>query len=210
MSSASETSHVTLVTELQNSVDASISVTSVGEPEAVKSPVAFPPAVEANPVPEPDYSSRADEAPIPVVNVFKSEASPKLGVAMDTNQTQGTEQSHLDMDVDEELLSLIADDLPSRHSQNMLRKLEPSPPEIKHSRSSHAPPKQEPVLSTLPPSHPSPGLSSYTIKSERVSTLSPDAAAFSRDPEASTLKPEERPPQKKKVNQSALGFLLVF
>jgi hypothetical protein len=114
------------------------------------------------------------------------------------------------MDVDEELLSLIADDLPSRHSHNMLRKQEPPSTEFKLSPSSHTPPKLEPVLSTLPPSHPSPGPSSFTIKSERISTLSPNAATSTRDPEVSTLKPEERPPQKKKVNQSVLGFLLVF
>lgn len=196
--SASKTSHLTLVTELQNPLDAPISVISVEEPKAMKSPVSFPPAVEAVPLPKPDGSPRADEAPIPVVNVIKSEAAEELGVAMDVNRTQDTGQRDTDMDVDEELLSLIADDLPSRHSQN-LKKQEPSPPEIKHSPSSHAPPKQEPVLSTLPP-HPSPGPSSFTIKSERVSTLSPDVTAFARDPEASTLKSEERPPQKKKVN----------
>jgi hypothetical protein len=210
MTSASETSHATLVTELQNPVDSLISVTSVGEPESVKSPVTFPPAVEAIPLPKPDGSPRVDEVPIPVVNVIKSEVAQELDVPMDANQTQDTEQRDTDMDVDEELLSLIADDLPSRHSQNMLRKQEPSPSEIKHPLSSHAPSKQEPVLSTLPPSHPSPGPSSFTIKSVRVSTLSPDAAAFTRDPEASTLKPEERPPQKKKVNQSVLGFCLAF
>jgi hypothetical protein len=210
MTSDSETSHVTLATELQNPVDAPVSVTSVGEPEAVKSPVTFPPAVEAVPLPKPDSSPTADEAPIPVVNVIKSEAAQELDIGLDTNQTQDTEQRDTDMDVDEELLSLIADDLPSRHSQNMLRKQEPPPTEIKLSPSFHAPLKHEPVLSTLPPSHPSPGPSSFTIKSERISTLSPDAMAFSRDPEVSTLKPEERPPQKKKVNQSVLGFLLIF
>ena len=202
MTSASETSHVTLATELQNPVD-----TSVGEPEAVKSPVTFPPAVEAVPLPKPDSSPTADEAPIPVVNVIKSEAAQELDIRLDTNQTQDTEQRDTDMDVDEELLSLIADDLPSRHSQNMLRKQEPPPTEIKLSPSSHAPLKHEPVLSTLTPS---PGPSSFTIKSERISTLSPDAMAFGRDPDVSTLKPEERPPQKKKVNQSVLGFLLIF
>lgn len=201
MSSASETSHVTLATDLQNLVDAPMSVTSVGEPEAVKSPVTFPSAVEPVPPPKPDGSPRVDEAPIPVVNVIKSEAAQELDVAMDANQTHDTEQRDTDMDVDEELLSLIADDLPSRHSQNMLRKQELSPSEVKHFRSSHAHPKPEPVLSTLPPSHPSPGLSSFTIKSEGVSTLSPDAAAFTRDPEANALKAEERPPQKKKAKQ---------
>jgi hypothetical protein len=174
----------------------------------VKLPVAFPPAVEAIPVPEPDDSSRADEAPIPVVNVFKSEASPKLGVAMDTNQTQGTEQSHLDMDVDEELLSLIADDLPSRSTQTTLRKKEHSLSETKHS-SYHTPLKQESGLDTLPPSHTSPGPSSFTINSETVSTLSPDAAAFTRNSETSALKLEERP-HKKKVNQLVLGYLLAL
>ena len=210
MTSASETSHVTLVTELQNPVDIPISVTSVGEPEAVKSAVTFPPTVEAIPLPKLDGSPRADEAPIPVVNVIKSEAAQELGVTIDANQIQDTEQRDANMDVDEELLSLIADDLPSRHSQSTLRKQEPSPSEIKQSSSPHEPPQQEPVLNTLPPPHPYPGPSSFTIKSERFSTLSPDAAAFTRDSEASTLKPEERPPQKKKVNQSVFVFLLVF
>ena len=210
MTSASDTLHATLVTEPQNPVDAPILVTSVGEPEAVKPPVIFPPAVEVVPLPNPDGSPRADEAPIPIVNVIKSEAAQEFDITVDVNQTQDTEQCDTDMDVDEELLSLIADDLPSRHSQNMLRKQEPPPTEIKHSPTSHAPPKHEPVLSTDPPLHPPPGPSFFVIKSEGVSTLSPDAAAFTRDPEVSTLKPEERPPQKKKVNQSVLGLLLVF
>jgi len=189
-------------------VDAPTSLTLIGEPETVKSPVTVPPAVEAVSLPKPDGSPRADEAPIPVVNVIKSEATPELAVAMDANQTQDTEQRHTDMDVDEELLSLIADDLPSRHSQNMQRKQEPSSSENKLSLS-YAPLKQEPVLGTLPPSHPSPGPTSFTISSETVSALSPDAAAFTRDSEASTLRSEERPPQKKKVNQVVLGFLMV-
>ncbi len=208
MAPASETGHVTLVTELQDPVDAPTSLTLIGEPETVKSPVTVPPAVEAVSLPKPDGSPRADEAPIPVVNVIKSEATPELAVAMDANQTQDTEQRHTDMDVDEELLSLIADDLPSRHSQNMQRKQEPSSSENKLSLS-YAPLKQEPVLGTLPPSHPSPGPTSFTISSETVSALSPDAAAFTRDSEASTLRSEERPPQKKKVNQVVLGFLMV-
>jgi hypothetical protein len=142
------------------------------------------------------------------VNVIKSEASPELGVAMVADQIQGTEQSQTDMDVDEELLSLIADDLPSRSPQSTLRKKEPSSFEIKRS-SYHAPLKQESVLGTLPPSHLSPGPSSFTINPETVSTLSPDAAAFTRDSEASTVKLEERP-QKKKVDQLVLAFLLVL
>ena len=210
MTLASVTSHVTLATDLQNPVDAPISVTPVGESEVVKSPVTFPPAVEPVPLPKPDGSPNANAAPIPVVNVIKSEATQELDIAMDVNQTQDTEQRDTGMevdDVDEELLSLIADDLPSRHSQNIPRKQEHSPSEIKHSPPSHAPPKQELVLSTL---HPSLSSSSFTIKSERVSTPSPDLAAFLRDPEANTLKSEERPPQKKKVNQSVLGFLVVL
>jgi len=180
-------------------VDTQILLTSTGEPEAVKSPVTFSPVVETVPLPKPD------EAPVSVVNEIKSEGAPELDVAMDENQTQGTKQRDTDMDVDEELLSLVADDLPSRNSQSMSRKQEPSSSEIKHSPSSHAPLKHEPMLSTLPPSHPSPGPSSFTVKSETVSTLSPDAALFTRDSEG-TLKLEERPPQKKKVNQSVLGF----
>jgi hypothetical protein len=126
---------------------------------------------------------------------IKCEASPELDVAIDANQNQGAEQSHTDMDVDEELLSLIADDLPSRSRQTLPRKQEPSSSEVEQFPTDHAPLKQESALGTLPPSHPSPGPSSFTINPEAISTLSP----FARDSEAST-KLEERPPQKKKVN----------
>ena len=191
-----ETGPVSLVTEPPNPVDTRTSLAPVGESEAVKSPVTFPPAVEAVPLPEPDGSPRADEASIPIVIEIKCEASPELDVAIDANQTQGTEQCHTDMDVDEELLSLIADDLPSRSRQTLPRKQEPSSSKVEHFSTDHVPLKQESVLGTLPPSHPSPGPSSVTINPEAVSTLSP----FARDSEASTLKLEERPPQKKKVN----------
>ena len=209
ITSVSETGPLTLDTELQNPVDAETSLTPIGGSEAGKSPVAFSPAVEAAPLPKPNDPPRVDEAPILIVNEIKSEASPELGIAMDANQTQGKEQSHTDMDVDEELLSLIADDLPSR-TQTKLRKQEPFSFDHKHPSSYLAPIKQESALGTLSPSHPSPGPSSFTINSETVSALSPDAAAFTRDFEVSALKPEERPPQKKKVSQAVLGLYLSF
>ena len=207
MTSVSETGPLSLVTELQKPLDTQTSLTPIGEPEVVKSPVAsFPPAVETVPLPKSDGSPGADEAPIPIEIEIKIEASPELDVAVDANQTQGTEQGHTDMDVDEELLSLIADDLPSRSRQAMPSKQEPSSSEIEHIPSDHAPLKQESALGTLPPSHPSPGPSSFNFNPEAVSTLSP----FTRDSEASTPKLEERPPQKKKVNQSVLDFLIVL
>jgi hypothetical protein len=209
MTSVFETGPVSQVTELQKPLDTQTSLTPSGESEVVNSPVAsLPPVMEAVPVPlpKPDGSPRANEVPIPIEIEIKIEASPELEVAIDANQTQGTEQSRMDMDVDEELLSLIADDLPSRSLQSMPRKREFFSSEIEHIPSDHAPLKQESALGTLPPSHPSPGTSSFNINLEAVSTLSP----FTRDSEASTLKPEERPPQKKKVNQLVLGFLLVL
>jgi hypothetical protein len=205
ITSISETGPFTLVTELQNPVDAQTSLTPTGGSEARKSPVSSP-VVKTAPLPKPNDSPRADEAPILIVNEIKNEASPELGIAVDANQNQGTEQGHTDMDVDEELLSLIADDLPSR-TQTKPRKQEPSSTDVKHPPSYLAPVKQESALGAL---HPSPGPSCFAINPETVSTLSPDAAAFTRDSEVSTLKPEERPPQKKKVCQWVLGLLLVL
>jgi hypothetical protein len=118
---------------------------------------------------------------------------------MDSKLSQVAEQNHADMDVDEELLSLIADDLPSRTSHIMVRKHGSSSPDDKPLPSHHGPVKQEFAHGTFTPSCPSPAPSPSATDRERVSKPPPDIAISVHDSETSTLKPEERPTQKKKV-----------
>jgi hypothetical protein len=143
---------------------------------------------------------------IPIINEVKSEPAPELDITVDSKHGHVVEQGQAEMDVDEELLSLVADDLPSRSSQTMLRKQGPSPPDDKHAFSFHAPLKQEPAISTITLSCPSPAPSPFAMSLDRVSKLSPDTAVSVRDHETSMLKTEERPAQKKKVIQSMLTF----
>lgn len=180
-----------LVAQSQNPVETP--PTSIKEPEAVDPPVALPPAAEAIPHAVSDSAPRTDPSLIPIINAIKSEPTPELDVAMDSKL------NHADMDVDEELLSLIADDLPSRGSQIMIRNHGSSSPENKALPSHHAPVKQESAHGTFTPSCPSPTPSPSTINPERVSKPPPDIAVSVHDSETSTLKPEERPTQKKKV-----------
>jgi len=178
-------------------VDTEASLTPHGEPEpeAVISPGDIPAAAETIHPPVPDSPPGTDHTPIPIINEIKSETDGELDVAMDTGQSQLAERTHADMEVDEAILSLLADDLPSR----MPRKQESSSSEDKPSPSHHPPLKQESALGTPTPSHPSPSPSSFAVNLEGASTLSPDAAFSTRETESSTLKPEERPTQKKKV-----------
>jgi COMPASS component SPP1 len=150
-----------------------------------------------------DAPPRIDDTPIAVIDdEGKSEASLETGIALDSKQRQIAEQSPADMDVDEELLSLIADDLPSRSSRTMLRKHELSSSEDKRPPSYLAPFKQESAMGTPTPSQPSPAPSSIAFNLETVSTHSPDPPVSARESEMSTMKLEERPTQKKKVIQS--------
>jgi len=186
-----------LVAQSQNPVETPS--TPIERPEAVDPPVANPPAAEAIPHAVSDSAPRTDPSLIPIINAIKSEPTPEFDVAMDSKHGQVAEQNHADMDVDEELLSLIADDLPSRSSQIMIGKHGSSSPENKALPSHHAPVKQESAHYTLTPSCPSPAPSPSTINPERVSKPPPDIAVSVHDSETSTLKPEERPTQKKKV-----------
>ena len=180
------TSADVLVAESQNPVETSL--TSTGEHEAVDPPVAIPPAAEAIPHAVSDSPPRMDPSLIPIINEIKSEPAPELDVTIDSKY------GHADMDVDEELLSLIADDLPSRSSQIMARKHRSSSPE-----DMPPPVKQESAHGPLTPSCPSTAPSPSAIEPERVSKPPPDIAVSVHDSETSTLKPEERPTQKKKV-----------
>ncbi|KAH9984681.1 hypothetical protein BJV74DRAFT_797182 [Russula compacta] len=195
------TGTITPVAELQDPVDAQTSLTSPGELEAVNSPIAAPTA--AVPPPITDDPPRTDHAPVPIVDGIRSEAASEQDVAMDSKRSQVTEQNHADMDVDEELLSLIADDLPSRSPQTISRKQNRFSSEDKRPPSHHAPPIQESALGSLTPSHPSPAPTFFAVNLERASMLSPDTAVAARDSEMSTLRPEERPTQKKKTKQHA-------
>jgi COMPASS component SPP1 len=189
-----------LVTQSQNPVETPS--TSIERPDAVDPPVANPPTTEAIHHAVSDSAPGTDASSIPIINAIKSEPTPEFNVAMDSKLDQVDEQNHADMDVDEELLSLIADDLPARSSQIMIRKHGSSSPENKVLPSHHDPVKQESAHGTLTPSCPSRAPSPSTINPERVSKPPPDLAISIHDPETSTLKPEERPTQKKKVIQS--------
>ena len=193
VSPATGTGTDALVAESQN--PAETSVISVGEPEVVDPPLAIP-AAEAVHHAVSDSPPRTDPSLIPII---KSEPAPESDVTMDSKHSQVVEQNHADMDVDEELLSLIADDLPSRTSHIMVRKHGSSSPDDKSLPSHHGPIKQEFVHGTFTPSCPSPAPSPSAIDRERVSKPPPDIAVSVHDSETSTLKPEERPTQKKKV-----------
>lgn len=198
------TDTATLVAESQDRVDTSL--ISSGEPEATTSPVAVPLAAEPTPLAVSDSPHMTESPLIPIINEVKSEPAPELDITVDSKHGHVVEQGQAEMDVDEELLSLVADDLPSRSSQTMLRKQGPSPPDDKHAFSFHAPLKQEPAISTITLSCPSPAPSPFAMSLDRVSKLSPDTAVSVRDHETSMLKTEERPAQKKKVIQSMLTF----
>jgi len=186
-----------LVAESQNPVETSL--TSIGEPEVADPSVVTPPVAEAIPHAVSDSPSRTDSLFIPIINEIKSEPTQELDVAMDSKHGQVAEQDHADMDVDEELLSLIADDLPSRSSHIVVRKHGSSSPEDKPPPSHHGPVKQESAHGILTPLCPSPAPSSSAINPERISKPPPDIAVSVHDSETSTLKLEERPTQKKKV-----------
>ena len=204
ISAVAGTGTVTLVAESQDQVETSL--TSSGEPETTTSPFAVPLAAEAIPLAVSDSPHRTESRLIPIINEVKSEPAPELGITVESKQGHVVEQGQAEMDVDEELLSLVADDLPSRSSQTMLRKQGPSSPEDKHTVSFHAPLKQESVIGTITLPCPSPAPSPFAMSLDGVSKLSPDTAVSVRDPETSMLKTEERPAQKKKVIQSLLTF----
>ncbi len=208
MSTIPETGTVTLVAESQS--PAEISLTSSGELEAVDPPVPVPPAAEAFTLAVSDSPPRTDPSLIPAINKVKSEPALEVDIAMVSTHGKLAEQGHSGMDVDEELLSLIADDLPPRSPQVMLRNQRSSSPEDKHPPSSHVPLKQESAPDTLTPSCPSPAPSPFAINLEKVSTVSPDTTVSVRDSETSTLKLEERPTQKKKVTPSVFDLLRVL
>jgi hypothetical protein len=199
-----ETGTVTLVAGSRDQVE--ISLTSSGEPETTTSPIVVPLAAEANPLAVSDSPHRMESPLIPVINEVKNEPALELDITVDLKHGHVVEQGQAEMDVDEELLSLVADDLPSRSSQTMLRKQGPSSPEDKHTFSFHAPLKQESAIGTMTLSCPSPAPSPFAMSLDSVLKLSSDTAVSVRDPETSMLKTEERPAQKKKVIQSVLTF----
>lgn len=204
ISAVAGTGTVTLVAEPQDQVETSL--TSSREPETTTSPVAVPRAAEPTPLAVSDSPHRTESPLIPIINEVKSEPAPELDITVDSKHGHVVEQGQAEMDVDEELLSLVADDLPSRSSQTVLRKQGPSSPEDKHAFSFHAPLKQESAIGTITLSCPSPAPSPFAMSLDSVSKLSPDIAVSVRDPETSMLKTGERPAQKKKVIQSMLTF----
>ena len=204
ISSASETRAVASDPELEIPVNAETSFISSGVDEVARSPAATPPVAESSPLPVLDDLPKIDDAS-PSINIDDDDEAS----AMDSKQSQIAEQRHADMDVDEELLSLIGDDLPSRGSQSKSKKHEFVSSEGKHySRSSFL--KQESTLNTLtsPDSSPVVTAPALAIKQEKASVLPTDTAVGTRDSEISALKLEERQSQKKKVISPDAGFSL--
>jgi hypothetical protein len=192
ISSASETRAVAPNPELEMPLNAQTSLISSGVDEVVKSP-ATPPVAESSPLPTLDDLPNIDDASRSINIDDDDEAS-----TMDSKQCQIAEQRHADMDVDEELLSLIGDDLPSRGSQTKSKKHEFLFSEGTHSSRSPLP-KQESTLNTLTSLDSSPVVTApaLAIKQERASVFPTDTTVGTRDSGTSAV--EERPPQKKKA-----------
>lgn len=195
ISSASETRVAAPNPELEVPVNAETSLISSGVDEVVRSPVATSPVAESSLLSMLDDPPKIDDESLSININDADEAS-----AMDSKPSQIAEQRHVDMDVDEELLSLIGDDLPSRGSQTKSKKHEFVSSEGKHfSRSPLL--EQEPTPNTLTSPDSSLVVTAPTlaIKQERTSVLPADTAVGTRDSETSALKTEERLSQKKKA-----------
>lgn len=201
ISSAPETRAAAYNPELEIPADAETSYVSSGVDEVVRSPATTPLVAESSSLPMPDALPKIEDASRSI-NLDDDEAS-----AVDSRQGQIPEQRHVDMDVDEELLSLIGDDLPGRGSQTKSKKHDFVSSEGKHSSRSPLP-KQETTLSTLssPDSSPVVAVPAHAVKQERASVLPTDTAVGTRDSETSSVKLDERPSQKKKVISSHWHF----
>lgn len=202
ISSASEPRAVASNPELEIPLNVETSLISSEVDEVVRSPAATPPVAESSPLPMLDDLPTIDDASRSINIDDDDEASVK-----DSKQYQVIEQRHVEMDVDEELLSLIGDDLPSRGSQTKSKKHDFVSSDGKHfSRSPLL--KQESTVNTLTSLDPSPVVTAFApaIKQERASVLPTDTAVGIRDSETSGLKLEERLPQKKKVISPGAAF----
>jgi hypothetical protein len=195
ISSAPESRTAVSHPELEIPVNAETSYVSSGVDEVVRSPTTTPLVPESSSLPMPDDLPKIDDASRSINLDDDDEAS-----AVDSKQGQIPEQTHVDMDVDEELLSLIGDDLPMRGSQTKSKKHDFVSSEGKHTSRSPFP-KQESTLSTLssPDSSPVVTAPAHAVKQERASVLPTDTAVGNRDSETSSVKLDERPSQKKKV-----------
>ena len=202
ISSASEPRAVASNPELEIPLNVETSLISSEVDEVVRSPAATPPVAESSPLPMLDDLPTIDDASRSINIDDDDEASVK-----DSKQYLVAEQRHAEMDVDEELLSLIGDDLPSRGSQTKSKKHDFVSSDGKHfSRSPLL--KQESTVNTLTSLDPSPVVTAFApaIKQERASVLPTDTAVGIRDSETSGLKLEERLPQKKKVISPGAAF----
>lgn len=189
ISSASETRVAAYNPELEVPVNAETSLISSGVDEVVRSPAATPLVAESSSLPMPNDLPKIDDASRSI-NINDDDEAP-------SRQSQSAEQRHVDMDVDEELLSLIGDGLPSRGSQTKSKKHD----FVEGKHSSRSPLlKQESALTTLtsPDSSPVVTAPALAITQERPSVLT-DTAVGIRDSETSALKLEERSSQKKKA-----------
>ncbi|KAI0257634.1 hypothetical protein BJV78DRAFT_50525 [Lactifluus subvellereus] len=210
ITAASETGTVVPLSELKDSVKAEPSFASPEDLEPTISPAVTTPAPAAEvislPVLDVSPGTSHGHAPTAMDIDSSSEAALELAVMTESKPSQVDDQRHADMDVDEELLNLIGDDLPSRSSRSSFNKQESPPTEDKP----HSPVKPEDAPGILISSPPSPAATALPAPQEGVSMLSPDTALSARDSETSTLRLDERSVPKKKVSYPGVGFLLVL
>ncbi|KAF8271473.1 hypothetical protein EI94DRAFT_586273, partial [Lactarius quietus] len=194
ISSAIETREAAPNPELEIPVKAETPLASSRVDEVVRSLATTPLVAESTSLPIRDDLPEIDDASRSINLDDDDEAS-----AIEWKQSQIGEQRRVDMDVDEELLSLIGDDMPSRGSQSKSKKHDFVSSEGKHSSRSPLL-KQESTFNTLSSPEPSTVVTVpvHVVKQERASVVPTDTAVGGRDSESSALKQEERPSQKKK------------
>ena len=207
IAAASDPGTVSPLLESKDSVKAEASLASPEELEVMTSPaVATPaPAMEVVSPPVLDVSPGTGHAPTAMDIDTRSEAALELAVITESKPSQVDDQRDAEMDVDEELLNLIGDDLPSRSSHISCKKQESPPTEDKYP-ASHLPVKPEDAPGILISSPPSPAATIFPTPQEGVSMFSPDTALSARDSETSTLKLDERSIPKKKVSSRSWFF----
>jgi len=206
ISSVSETRATASNPELETPVNTEPTLTSFVVDEVMRSPVVTPLAVETSSRTTPNDTFKISDASCPKNADDGDEAS-----TVDLKQSQIAEQRDVNMDVDEELLSLIGDDLPSRGSQTKSKKHDFVSFEGKKTFCSPLL-EQESTPNRLFSPDPPPVVtaSALEVKQERASALSTDTAmgtVGTRDSETGALKLEERLSQKKKVNLRCWLFI---
>ncbi|KAI0271367.1 hypothetical protein BC834DRAFT_966858 [Gloeopeniophorella convolvens] len=185
---------------VQAKIDVAIPTPPTEEPRTSPSPAPAPPTLGSEPPLEQEEVSRLDDAAAAMSVDIDLEIARELDLAVESVEADSSEPAQVEMDVDEELLSLI-EDKPPRSSQSASKRRGPPSPELKSS-ASHSPLlNQEFGAGRSTPSYLTTSVSAPTIKSERASMPPPSGTVSTRDSEAATPKPEDRLAQKKKASQ---------